>query len=130
MRHRDLGLRNRAAACHLCAFPVLTSVWLPLVIRKGDPDDSFLYHHATGAAYYQAISLFSLAVMWLCRTLPYRFMGEASAGFLLAFLGVIALCLAGMYFMGALALAFQAWNGSTFWAPLVNTLMDYEPSEE
>jgi hypothetical protein len=129
--HENLGYRNRAAFCHLAALPVITSVWLPLLVRRADPDDDFLYHHATGAALYQGINLLVLGSMWLGRTLPYRWMDAVSGGFLLAFLGVVALCLVGMHFMGALALAFQAWNGDRFWAPLVAWLMGYDaPSEE
>lgn len=130
MTRQDLAVRNRAAACHLSALPILTSVWLPLVLRRSDPEDAFLHHHATGAAIYQGLSLALLLTMWLCRTLPYRLMSEASAGFLLAFLGVIALCLAGMYLMGAMALAFQAWNGDPFWAPGVSSLPGFAPAEE
>jgi hypothetical protein len=131
VKHRDLGLRHKAALCHLGALPVLTSIWLPLLVRRSDSDDDFLYQHATGAAVYQAISLASLLAMWLSSGGPYKLMGEAAAGFLLAFLGVIAFCLAGTYFLGALALAFQAWNGDPFWAPLVNRLLGYdEPSTE
>jgi hypothetical protein len=129
---QDAGLRHRAAFCHLATFAILPSIWLPLLLRRSDPDEDFLYYHSTGAAWYQALGLGTMVVLWLCRTLPYRWMSEASAGFLLAFLGVIALCLVGMYFMGALALAFQAWNGDPFWAPLVSWIIGNSdgPSEE
>ncbi len=131
MTREDLSHRHRAALSHLAALPLLTSVWLPLLLRRTDPDSHFLHEHATGASLYQGLSLTTLVVLWLCRHLPYRMMSEASAGFLLAFLGVIAMCLAGMYLMGAIGLALQAWNGDPFWAPVVAWLLGYDaPSEE
>jgi hypothetical protein len=130
MGRPELGLRHRAAACHGAAFPVLTSVWLPLLLGRGEPEDGFLASHATGAAYYQGLSLLTLLLMWLGRGLPYHFLDEVSAGFLLTFLGVIGMCLAGLYFMGALALAFQAWNGDPFWAPGIHRLAALPPAEE
>lgn len=130
MTREDLSLRHRAALSHLAALPLLTSVWLPLLLRRTDLDSDFLYRHSTGAAYYQGLSLLSLIVLWLGRHLPYRFMDEASANFLLAFLGVVALCLAGMYLMGAVGLALLAWNGDAFWAPVVSWLLGYGTEDQ
>lgn len=86
-----------------------------MLLRRSDLDSDFLYFHTSGAIRYQGIGLLSLTLCWLCRLLPYRVMNEASAGFLLAFLGVVVLCLAGIYLMGAVGLALMAWNGDPFW---------------
>ncbi len=131
MNREPMALRHRAALCHLAAFPLLTSIWLPRLLRKADLDDDFLYCHATGASVYQAVGLLSMLAMLLGRKLPYLLLSEVSGGLVSAMLGVIALCLIGIYFMGSLALAFQAWNGDVFSAPLVSWLLGYErPSEE
>jgi hypothetical protein len=131
MTREPLELRHRAAFCHLAAFPLLTSIWLPLVLRKADLEDEFLYCHATGASVYQGVGLLSALAMLLGRKLPYLIWSELESGLILALLGIVALCLLGIYFMGALALAFQAWNGDLFSAPLVSWLLGYErPSEE
>ena len=130
MAREELNLRHRAALGHLSAIPLLTSIWLPLLLRRTDRDSDFLHCHTTGAATYQALSLISLTVLWLCRNLPYRFFDEATARLVLTFLGVIALCLAGMYLMGSIALALMAWNGDFFWAPVVSWLLGYGSAED
>ena len=124
------SLRNRAALCHLAALPVLTSVWLPMLLRKADIDDDFLYCHATGAAVYQGGSLVTFGLLWLGRNLPYAFLDEISGGLVQAFLGIIACCLLGIYMLGAVGLALQAWNSDAFYAPGVNWLLGFDtPSE-
>lgn len=131
MTREPLALRHRAAFCHLAAFPLLSSIWLPRLLRRHDPDDDFLYCHATGAAVYQGVGLLMMLLMLLGRKLPYLLLGEVSGGLASGLLGVGALCLVGIYFMGAVALAFQAWNGDPFSAPLISWLLGYErPSEE
>ena len=131
MAREELNLRHRAAAGHLAAFPLLTAIWLPLLLRRKYPDSDFLYCHTTGAATYQTLSLFSLVVLWLCRNLPYHAFDQATARLVMAFYGIILLCLAGMYLMGAIALALTAWNGDFFWAPVVSWLLGYgSPVEE
>lgn len=104
-------------------FAVLTWIWLPLVLRRHDPDEEFLYGHATGAAVYQGLTLGLLLACWGALKLPGLFLEPASASLLLAMLGVVAMCTLILAFFGALGLALQAWNGDPFWAPLISWLL-------
>lgn len=130
MVHGDIGLRHRAALSHLAAFPLVTSIWVPLLLRRYDPEDELLYYHSTGAALYQGLTLVAMTVLWLCRKVPYAFLDDVRGNLLLALLGSVALCALGVYFLGAVYLALSAWHGEPFWAPGVAWLMGYEPSKE
>lgn len=124
-------MRNRAALAHLSLFPVLTWIWLPLLLRRADPESDFLVRHTTGASVFQGTVLLSIPVCWLLGLLPTWILSEVSSKVFLVLYGTVLLCLVGAYVLGAIALAFQAWNGDPFWAPLVSYLLGYdEPSEE
>ncbi len=117
----DWNLRNRAAIGHLAALFGITSLWLPLVLgRSANEDSEFLDLHSRGAAYFQALGLTMLVALWFSKGLPSLWFTAVSAGFVMALWGVISFCLVGLYALGAVALALQAWNGDTFWAPIVS----------
>lgn len=137
----DWGFRNRAAFGHLAALLGVTSVWLPLVLRRSAFEEGdFLDLHSRGAALYQGLGISLLVGLWFSRNLPALWLTPVSAGFASALWGVIAFCLVGLYALGAVALALQAWNGDTFWAPIVSIWVKpfieddaeevFEPSEE
>jgi hypothetical protein len=110
--------------------PFLTSIWLPLLLRRSDPDDEFLYGHATGASVYQACGMLGVSAIWFGRGLPAWFLSQASASFAMALWGIVGLTLIGVYAMYACYLAFTAWNGDPFWAPLVGWLLGCDPPPE
>ncbi len=129
--NEPLATRNRAALAHLSLFPVLTWIWLPLLLRRADPDNDFLVRHTTGAAVFQGTVLLSIPVCWFLGLVSTWTLSEVTSKIFLVFYGTVLLCLAGAYVLGAIALAFQAWNGDPFWAPWVSYLLGYdEPSEE
>ncbi len=126
----EFGLRHRAALAHLALFPVLTWIWLPLVLRKADPDNEFLVQHTTGAAVYQGLAIVSLPIIWFGGMLPYWLMSQVTASMVFTFYAVVVCCAATLYVMGPIFLALQAWSGEPFWAPLVSYLLGYEPPPE
>lgn len=128
--NEPLSVRNRAAVAHLSLFAVVTWIWFPLILRRADLGDDFLYRHTTGASVYQGVVLFSIPLFWLLGLVPFWLLDEVSSRIVLLFYGVLLACLAGAVMLGSIALAFQAWNSDPFWSPVVSYLLGYNAPEE
>lgn len=131
MKRIDFSLRHRAAMSHLALYGLITWVWVPLVLRRADLENEFLFRHTTGAATYQGLGLVSLPIIWVGGMLPYVLMSEVNARLTFLLYAIVVCCAATIYLMAPVFLALQAWSGEPFWAPLVSYLLGYdEPSEE
>lgn len=126
----DFAIRNRAALAHLSLYPILSMIWLPLVLRRADPEDEFLVCHTTGAAVYQGVGLVAIPVAWVLGMLPNLLWSEVTATMIFGFYAIVVCCLAGLYLLGPIFLALQAWAGEPFYAPLVSWLLGYGPPPE
>ena len=116
--------RTRAAFCHLSVLTVFGAFLFPLATNLiEEPDPEFNRGHRVGAIIYQLVGLLVLFCCYVLSGLFGNFADDFTAGAALTFFWIVFLCAAGVYFLGAVYLAMQAWSGSPFELGLLNSMV-------
>lgn len=117
-----IGVRTKAAACHLAAFTVIGIFLVPFVLGYiPDEEPDFSQSHRYGAMIYQLMGVVVFVIGGGLSTLPSIFLGnEFIAGAVVTFFWIVYLCALGLYLLGIIVLSIQALSGANFDFPPAN----------
>lgn len=116
--------RTRAALCHLSTLTVVAAFLFPLstsLVPEEDPE--FSRGHRVGSLLYQLLGLVIFGSSFLLTGVFGNFSDDFVAGAALTFFWIVLLCALGVYSLGAIYLAMQAWSGNAFELGLLNSMV-------